>query len=66
MFEWAMSMGKMPLHMPQSCGGLQFRRSRTSLQDDPWSGRPADSVNEENCQAVENVVLQNRPIKCIR
>jgi hypothetical protein len=23
MFEWAMSMGKMPLHMPQSSGGLQ-------------------------------------------
>jgi hypothetical protein len=30
----------------------EFHRGRTSLQDDPRSGHPAEAVNEENCQAA--------------
>jgi len=37
----------------------EFRRGRTSLEDDPQSGRPSDAVCEENCHAVENIVMQN-------
>jgi histone-lysine N-methyltransferase SETMAR len=40
----------------------EFRRGRTSLEDDPRSGRPSDVVCEENCHAVENIVMQNRRI----
>ena len=32
----------------------EFRRGRTSLEDDSRSGRPSDAVCEENCHAVEN------------
>ena len=37
----------------------EFRRGRTSLEDDPRSGCPSDAVCEENCHAVENIVMQN-------
>ena len=40
----------------------EFRRRRTSLEDDRRSGRPSDAVCEENCNAVENIVMQNRRV----
>jgi len=39
----------------------EFCRGRKSLEDEPLSRRPSEAVCEENCRAVETVVLQNRP-----
>jgi len=38
----------------------EFRQGRSSLEDEPQSGRPSEAVCEKNCRAVENTVLQNR------
>ena len=40
----------------------EFRRGRTSLEDDSRSGAPSDAVCEENCHTVENIVMQNRRV----
>ena len=50
--------------MPRSSAGQQsfVKAERSSLEDEPRSGRPPEAVCEENCHAVENTVLQNRPV----
>ena len=54
---------KIRRHMPQpNVGAAEFRRGRTSLEDDPRPGRPSDAVCEENCHTVENIVMQNRRV----
>jgi histone-lysine N-methyltransferase SETMAR len=40
----------------------EFHRGRTSLEDEAQSGSPSEAVCEENCRAVENIVLQNRGV----
>jgi len=35
------------------------RRSIRSLENNPQSGRPSEAVCEQNCRAVENVMMQN-------
>lgn len=41
----------------------QFKRCRTSIKDDPRSGRPkAAASNDENIENVEDMVLSDRRI----
>jgi len=37
-------------------------RGRKSFENEPRSRRPSEAVCEENCHAVETVVLQNRRV----
>jgi IS30 family transposase len=39
-----------------------FKNGRTSVCDEERSGRPSSSRNENNIQAVERMVRENRPI----
>ena len=43
---------------------VEFRRGRTSLLGDDLGQdvRPSDAVCEENSQAVQNIVMQNRRV----
>ena len=41
---------------------VKVRRGRKSLEDEAWSRCPSEAVCEENCRAVETVVLQNRRV----
>ena len=41
----------------------EFKRSRTSLEDETRSGRPSDATNEEMCNKVRNLVYSDRLIK---
>ena len=41
----------------------EFKRSRTSLEDETRSGRPSDATNEEMCNKVRDLVYSDRRIK---
>ena len=41
----------------------EFKRSRTSLEDETRSGRPSDATDEEMCNKVRDLVYSDRLIK---
>ena len=41
----------------------EFKRSRTSLEDETRSGRPSDAPDEEMCNKVRDLVYSDRQIK---
>ena len=41
----------------------EFKRSRTSLEDETRSGRPSDATEEEMCNKVQDLVYSDRQIK---
>ena len=51
-----------PSYAISKCQAAEFRRGRTSLEDDRQSGCLSDAVCEENYHALENVVTQNRRV----
>ena len=40
----------------------EFRRGRRSLEVEPRSGCQSEAVCEENCRAVENMVMENHRV----
>ena len=41
----------------------EFKRGRSSLDDDPRSGRPADVITKEMVASVETLIMNDRRIK---
>ena len=41
----------------------EFKRSRTSLEDETRSGRPSDTTNEEMCNKIRDLVYSDRRIR---
>ena len=41
----------------------EFKRRRTSLEDETRSGRPSDTTDEEMCNKVRDLVYSDRRIK---
>ena len=41
----------------------EFKRGRTSLEDEARSGRPLDATNEEMCKKVRDLVYSDRQIQ---
>ena len=41
----------------------EFKRGRTSLEDEAWSGRPVDVTDEEMCNKVRDMVYSDRRIQ---
>ena len=42
---------------------VEFKRSRTSLEDETRSGRTSDAIDEEMCNKVRDLVYSDRRIK---
>ena len=42
---------------------MEFKRGRTSLEDEARSGRPLDATNEEMCKQVRDLVYSDRRIQ---
>ena len=42
---------------------VEFKRSRTSLEDDTRSGRPSDATDEELCNKVRDLLYSDGRIK---
>jgi len=51
-----------PSHTTVKRWAAEFCRGRKSLEDEAWSRCLSEAVCEENCRAVETVVLQNRRV----
>ena len=45
------------------CWVGEFKRGRTSLEDEARSGRPMDATDKEKCKKVRNLVYSNRRIQ---
>ena len=43
----------------------EFKRSRTSLEDDPRAGRPVEATTDDCCHAVEMLVMGDRRLKVL-
>jgi len=43
----------------------EFKRARTSLEDDTRAGRPVEATTDAYCHAVEKVVTGNRRLKVL-
>ena len=41
----------------------EFKRSRTSSEDETRSGHPSDATDEEMCNKVRDLVYSDRPVK---
>ena len=59
-----MFMGLLHHRMHKLNSGFgEFKRSRTSLEDETRSGRPSDATDEEMCNKVRDLVYSDRLIK---
>ena len=52
-----------PSYAQVKFGVGEFKRSRTSLEDETRSGRPSDATDEEMCNKVRDLVYSDRRIK---
>jgi len=43
----------------------EFKRGRTSLEDDTRAGRPVEATTDDCCHAFENLVMGNRRLKVL-
>jgi len=51
-----------PSYATVKCWDAELCRGRKSFEGEPRSRRPSEALCEENCRAVETVVLQNRRV----
>ena len=58
-----MFMGRMHHRMHVKFWVGEFKRSRTSLEDETRSGRPSGATDEEICNKVRDLVYSDRRIK---